>query len=499
MAPEAPAGSAADPAVRPPATTWRSAWQAWRISVRRILPLAWPVMVGQIAVLAFSTLDTVLVARHSAADLAALAIGSAAYITVFVGLMGVIMAIAPIAGRHYGAGQLDLAGDQLHQAVWLALALALPGCALLSWPEPFLRLAQAPPEVAAKVSAYLLGLAVALPGSLLFTAFRGFNTAISQPRRAMSLQLLGLGLKLPLSTALVIGVTLPGLPAALNIPSLGVVGCGIATAAAMWLQAGLAWRALRHDPLYARFGLQQGGLHAPRRAALLAQLRLGAPMGLAILVEVTGFTFMAIFIARLGNTAVAGHQISANLVALLFMASLGIANATGALVAQDIGAGQPARARALGWHGVALACVVAVLLGGAVTLARVQVVSLYTADAKIAAAALPLLVWALLFHTADAAQTVAAFVLRAWHLATWPLIVYALAVWGLGLGGGYALAFDVGGHIPPALHGARGFWIATTAGLIAAALAMAVLLAWAPRRQTASQAAAASPAASPDA
>jgi MATE family multidrug resistance protein len=94
---------------------------------------------------------------------------------------------------------------------------------------------------------------------------------------------------------------------------------------------------------------------------------------------------------------------------------------------------------------------------------------------------------------------VAAFVLRAWHLATWPLIVYALAVWGLGLGGGYALAFDVGGHIPPALHGARGFWIAATAGLIAAALAMAVLLAWAPRRQTASQAAAASPAASPDA
>ncbi|MFM2066708.1 MAG: hypothetical protein RLZZ584_1617 [Pseudomonadota bacterium] len=457
--------------------TQASAWQAWLASGRRIVPLAWPVMVGQLAVLAFSTLDTLLVARHGSADLAALAIGSAAYITIFVGLLGVIMAIGPIAGRHYGAGRLVDAGDQLHQAVWLALALAVPGCGLLAFPEPFLRLAHAPPDVADKVGGYLLGLAVALPGSLLFTAYRGFNTAISQPRRPMQLQLLGLALKLPLSILLVQGLALPG---GLAIAPLGVVGCGIATAAAMWLQALLAWRSVRRDPLYARFGLQRGGLHPPRRAALLEQLRLGAPMGLAILVEVTGFTFMAIFIARLGNVAVAGHQITANLVALLFMASLGIANATGALVAQDIGAGHTQRAHTLGWHGVLLGCAVALVLGGAVTLGRAPIVGLYTGDPAVIAAALPLVVWALLFHMADAAQTVAAFVLRAWHLATWPLIVYALAVWGLGLGGGYVLAFDVGGGVPAALHGARGFWIAATAGLLAAALAMGLLLAWAP-------------------
>jgi MATE family multidrug resistance protein len=109
------------------------------------------------------------------------------------------------------------------------------------------------------------------------------------------------------------------------------------------------------------------------------------------------------------------------------------------------------------------------------------VVGLYTPDPAVVAAALPLVVWALLFHTADAAQTVAAFVLRAWHLATWPLIVYAVAVWGVGLGGGYVLAFDVGGAVPAALHGARGFWIAATAGLVTAAIAMAILLNRAPR------------------
>ena len=36
--------------------------------------LAWPVFIGQLSVLAFSTVDTLLGARHSAADLAALAV-----------------------------------------------------------------------------------------------------------------------------------------------------------------------------------------------------------------------------------------------------------------------------------------------------------------------------------------------------------------------------------------------------------------------------------------
>ena len=52
------------------------------------MPLVWPVFVGQVSVLAFATIDTLLVARVSAIDLAALAVGSAAYVTVFLGLMG---------------------------------------------------------------------------------------------------------------------------------------------------------------------------------------------------------------------------------------------------------------------------------------------------------------------------------------------------------------------------------------------------------------------------
>ncbi len=106
---------------------------------RRILTLAWPVIVGQLAVLAFGTLDTVLLARHATADLAALAVGGSAYIIVFIGLMGVVTAVSPIVGRLHGAGRHAEAGRQLWQALWLAGGLTGIGALALLWPDALLR------------------------------------------------------------------------------------------------------------------------------------------------------------------------------------------------------------------------------------------------------------------------------------------------------------------------------------------------------------------------
>ena len=60
---------------------------------------------------------------------------------------------------------------------------------------------------------------------------------------------------------------------------------------------------LRRDPFYRRFGLGRGIGRAPSAASLRALLRLGVPMGLSMMVEVTGFTFMAFFVSRIGATA----------------------------------------------------------------------------------------------------------------------------------------------------------------------------------------------------
>jgi len=446
-------------------------------SARRIAPLTWPLLVGQVSVLAFGTIDTVLVARASAADLAALAVGGAAYITVFIGLMGVVMALAPIVGHLQGAGHHAEAGRQAHQAVWLALALGAAGSTLLVFPAPFLALAQAGPEVAVKVRGYLLALACSLPASLLFTVYRSFNTAVSRPKAVMVLQLGGLAVKAPLSATLVFGLP------ALGLPALGAPGCGIATAVAMWMQLLAALWLLHGDDFYAPYALTGRGLDRPHWRALRSHLRLGLPMGATILIEVTAFSFMALFISRLGTTPVAGHQIVINLVSLLFMVPMALGSATSTLVAQSIGAGDPDTARRLGWHGLAIGCAVALALGLAVALARRPVLGLYTGDPLVVAAALPLVAWLVAFHLADAAQAVAAAVLRAYKITALPLVIFALALWGVGLAGGYALAFDLPGGVPTALRGAPGFWFASTMGLIVAAMLLIGLQAWVLRQR----------------
>ncbi|MBN8475445.1 MATE family efflux transporter, partial [Sulfuritalea sp.] len=94
---------------------------------------------------------------------------------------------------------------------------------------------------------------------------------------------------------------------------------------------------------------------------------------------------------------------------------------------------------------------------GAAPLARA-----YTSDPTVAAAAATLLGIVAVYHLADSVQAVMAQVLRGYKRATVPMLIYAVALWGVGLGGGYLLGLtDAFG---PA-RGAAGFWIAAVASL----------------------------------
>src|SRR3546814_3400582 len=70
--------------------------------VKDILRQAWPVLVSSWASLIFGVLDTAMAGHASAADLQAMALAASIYITVFVGLMGVVHALIPIIAQHYG-------------------------------------------------------------------------------------------------------------------------------------------------------------------------------------------------------------------------------------------------------------------------------------------------------------------------------------------------------------------------------------------------------------
>jgi MATE family multidrug resistance protein len=190
---------------------------------------------------------------------------------------------------------------------------------------------------------------------------------------------------------------------------------------------------------------------------------------------------MAFLISRHSSEAVAGHQLAANLVSMMFMVPLALANGTATLVAQRVGANDLVEARRLGWHGVEIGVGIAALLGAMVFFARESVLHIYTDNPAIIAATMPLLVWVWWFHVADAAQTMANFVLRSHRITLMPLVFYVTSLWGIGLVGGYLVTTSA--WAPPALRGAQGYWAMSTAGLIAAAVTLCGFLAWVHRKE----------------
>jgi MATE family multidrug resistance protein len=441
----------------PPATSRKQ-------DVLRLAALAWPILVGQLAVIANGVIDTAMTSRFSATDLAALAVGASIYVSVFVGASGVLQALAPLIGQLFGAREHAAIGVEVKQGAWLALFLTIVGSVILAYPHPFLALAHASPDLTEKATLYLQILALALPATLGFKVYAALNTALARPKVLMILQVAALALKVPLNALFIFGSH--------GIPAFGGPGCAIATTLLAWLSLIAALVLLRFSPAYRPFRIFGSGFVAPTWQAQRALLTLGLPMGLSYLIEVTAFTFMALFIARLGEVAVAGHQIAANFGAVLYMLPLSIASATGTLVAQAIGARNLRQAHSIGNHGIAMAAIVSLSIGAVVWLLRGQIVRAYTPDVRIIAAATPLFLFIACYQVFDAIQCSAAFVLRAYRVALVPTVMYAVALWGVGLGGGYMTGFDSWNITPVALQGAAGFWLgnATSIAVVAVGL-----------------------------
>jgi MATE family multidrug resistance protein len=157
-------------------------------------------------------------------------------------------------------------------------------------------------------------------------------------------------------------------------------------------------------------------------------------------------TFIA---GRISEQAVAAYQISLNLLAVVFMLSLGMATATGVLASDAVGRAEPRVAMRVSFTGLALNALLMLGCGLLIVLFRSAIGNAYTADTTLAAALAALVPWVALVILPDGAQTVAASALRAqsdnWfptgsHLLAYALVMPVLGFWwgerqGLGVAG----------------------------------------------------------------
>lgn len=423
------------------------------------------VMVGQLAVMAFSITDTVVAGRFDDQALATLSVGASIYVSVYVSLMGVMQALLPVYAELHGSRRYPELGRTVRQSLYLAALLVLIGMAVMLYPQPLLRAAQVPELLRPAVQNYLGILAWALLPSMGFRMYSSLNQALGRPQLVTWLQVGSLLVKIPLTVWFSFG--------GLGVPAMGLAGCAWATFIVNWLMLLCALAMLRTQDLYAPLQLIRR-LEAPRWPLLARFARTGLPGGLAYLVEITSFTLMALFIARQGIVPSASHQIASTMAGVMYMLPLALSIACSARVSYWIGAGDAVLASRVARLGlgmaVALASAVALLIYAIAPI----VAALFSTNAAVISLASSLLVWVAVYHWFDAVQTVCAFVLRCYRVTLLPLLIYGVMLWGLGLGGGYRAAYT-DGPWGAAVQSAQAFWIAAVAALVVVSILFMVL------------------------
>ena len=307
----------------------------------------------------------------------------------------------------------------------------------------------------AEVQNYLTVLAFAFAPALLFRLYSTLNQSLGKPMLVTWLQVAALAVKIPLSIWFVAGGG--------GIAPMGVVGCAWATLVVNYLLLAFAVLMLRSQSMYQPLRIWIR-LEPPDWTAIANFLRLGVPAGMSYLIEVTSFTLMALFIARLGTVASASHQVAASMAAVLYMMPLSMAIACSARVSFWLGAQRPDQAQCVVVLSLKLTAVISMALAAILFIAKDSIAKMYSTNPAIISMASSLLAWVAIYHLADCMQAVCAFLLRCYRITLAPMAMYGVFLWGFGLYGGYLLAYEglPGIAVRPS---PSSFWIASSFAL----------------------------------
>jgi MATE family multidrug resistance protein len=281
------------------------------------------------------------------------------------------------------------------------------------------------------------------------------------------IQIVALLCKIPLSIVLTFGTD--------GMHGMGIAGCALATVIVSYVMCFIAFALLWRSEIYERFEIWKT-MRQPDTEKLKQMAKLGIPNGLSVLVEVTSFTLMALFIARQGTMATASHQIAANMTALLYMIPLSFSIAISARLSYWIGAANYQNMRSVLVIGFQLITAEAVLMASILFIFSDQIAVIYAKDDQVAKLSAQLLLLVGFYHIGDALQTLCFFVLRSFKVTFFPMLVYGSMLWGVGLSGGYLLAYEGIGSIQPTQSPAA-FWIMSVIALGLVCVGLMILIA----------------------
>ena len=335
-----------------------------------LLRLALPIVVSLLSYSVMTMIDTLFVGRLGANSLAAVGLGGATVFLIGCFGYGILAGAKLLVSQALGQGHkaplnllrgLTLIALCLAPLTYLATLLAAAGLPGITAAPSTGTLAQGYASVRALCAfPYLLGGAIAQ-----------YQLALGDSKTPMKAALFAAVCNAPFNAFF------------LYTLDMGVVGVAWATVCARNLEAAALYASLNPSQRRAFYKPYAGGI-----ARVRSLLSYGLPVGLERWLDTAAFTMLTLLLAQAGAVSVAAHQIVLQISHFCFLPLLALSEATSVLLAQSsTRSDQPQRQRQIVQQGLGYSFSFGTASAAFIAAFRKPLVSVFTTDADLAAAA----------------------------------------------------------------------------------------------------------------
>jgi len=327
--------------------------------VGAILRLGIPLALASVVQTLYNLADAFWLGKLGSAALAAPVISF--HIIFFIIALGAGFAVAgtSLVSQYMGADDPEkarlVAGNLLLYMMFFAVFFVIAG---LIWARDFLQLLHTPADTMQQTLAYYRIMVIGMPMAFPFFVYRAVMNGYGDTRNPLKVELVAALINVVLDPILIFGW--------FGMPALGVTGAALTTVISRGVASlvGL-WRFFAPANV---FRLRLSHL-VPARGLFLLMMRVGAPAAVGMAGGSLGFLVLMGIVNRFGSGVVSAYGISTRVIHLFMMPAMGISQAVTAIVGQNLGAGNVARARQAVSRGILMimAVVVPAMLATAFT------------------------------------------------------------------------------------------------------------------------------------
>lgn len=430
---------------------------------KEALTLAVPVMLTQLGQVSVQLFDNIIVGNLLGADaLAAVSLGNAVFISVFIFGLGISFAIPPLVseahaqGKHQRINAVFRHGFVLNMVVGFLLMLLLLGFV------PILPHLNQPAEIIPDTQNFLTIMAFSILPFMAFQTLREVSEGLGYTIGVTVATILANIINIALNYVLIKGM--------FGLPAMGVQGSATATLIArIFMMIFLYVVMLKHETTRQYLRAFTIKFNELRKTMFTKMLKLGFPTAMQMFFEVTAFAGAAFVCGLVSSKDIASHQIALSMASFTFNLCVGFSVASTVMIGRKLGEKNFTELRKVGINNMKISFIFMLICGLFFIIGRNVLPTFFTQkeDVEVILLASKLLIIAALFQLSDGVQVTVLGILRGIQDVKIPSYLTFVAYWIFTIPLGYFLCVTLN-------MGAFGMWIALGLGLTLSACMLVI-------------------------